>query len=380
MPSPDVIDFAKLLAPIPGDSPTGIDFRGSSGANSPYYQVKDARTAARGAERQIENGSEDVTPPDWKLVVANATKALADSTKDLEIAAYLIEAQARVNGFAGLRDGFKLVAGLIEAYWDNLFPVPDEEGVATKVAALTGLNGDEAEGTLIAPINRIPLTDSGNHGRLHFGNYMQAQATNKVLDPKVKEKKIASGAMSLEKYASAVEETPAPYYRLLHDDLIACIEEFSKLSSIFDAKCGPASPPSSAIRASLTAVLDAIKDIARGKLAMTQTVAPTEADKNDDGTPGSKSADGDDDDSVGIRLAAIRNREDALNAVLQLADYFRVIEPHSIVPFALEQSVRWGRLPLVDLMAELIPDDGPRKALFKQVGIRQAEANAKNEK
>jgi hypothetical protein len=37
-------------------------------------------------------------------------------------------------------------------------------------------------------------------------------------------------------------------------------------------------------------------------------------------------------------------------------------------------------MSLPDLMAELIPEDGPRKALFKQVGIRAAEPAVKDEK
>ncbi len=32
--------------------------------------------------------------------------------------------------------------------------------------------------------------------------------------------------------------------------------------------------------------------------------------------------------------------------------------------------MRWGRLSLPELMMELIPDEAPRKNLFKQVGIR----------
>ena len=40
MPSPDVLDFAKLLAPIPGDKPVGEDLRANAGPNSLYYNVK----------------------------------------------------------------------------------------------------------------------------------------------------------------------------------------------------------------------------------------------------------------------------------------------------------------------------------------------------
>jgi type VI secretion system protein ImpA len=377
MPSPDVLDFAKLLAPIPGDKPVGADLRGNAGPTSPYYQVKDGRNNARAAERRIEGGQDDGAPPDWKVVVASATKALGESAKDLELAAYLIEALCRTNGFAGLRDGFKLTRGLVEQFWDGLYPTPDEEGVPTRVAALAGLNGDDAEGTLIAPINRIPITDSPSHGKLTYANYVQATATAKILDPKARDKKIAEGAMHMDLIQKAVDETPAPYYRALHDDLTAALAEFAELGKALDAKAGPAAPPTSAIRTTMENVLAAINDVAKAKLAVTMTKPAEEKKTEGDGKgePGSNGKPK--DDETGEKLPVIRNRDDALNAILQLGDYFRKIEPHSPVPFALEQAVRWARMSLPDLIQELIPDEGPRKAFFKQVGIRAGEAAAK---
>jgi len=378
MPSPDVLDFAKLLAPIPGDKPVGTDLRANAGPTSLYYQVKDGRNNARAAERRMEGGLEDATPPDWKSVSAAATKALAESTKDLEVAAYLIEALCRTHGFAGLRDGFKLARGLVEQFWDGLFPTPDEEGIATRVAPLAGLNGDDAEGTLIAPINRIPLTDSAAHGKLTYANYLQAVATGKILDPKAKEKRIAGGAMHMELIQKAVDDTPAPFYRALHDDLTAALAEYAALGAALDAKAGPAAPPTSAIRSTLEGVLAAVNDVAKAKLAVTQT-KPADDKKDADGKA-DPSANGKSEEDEGEKLPVIRNRDDALNAILQIGDYFRRIEPHSLVPFALEQAVRWGRMGLPELMAELIPEEGPRKALFRQVGIRPPEPKADEKK
>ena len=103
MPSEDVLDFEKLLAPIPGEKPAGDDLRVNAGPTSLYYQVKDGRNAARAAERRIEGG-QDETPPDWKPVVNAACKALGEATKDLELTAYLIEGLCRTQSFAGLRD------------------------------------------------------------------------------------------------------------------------------------------------------------------------------------------------------------------------------------------------------------------------------------
>jgi type VI secretion system protein ImpA len=379
MPSPDVLDFVKLLAPVPGDKPAGADLRANAGPNSLYYQVKDGRNNARAAERRMEGGLEDAAPPDWKTVSAAATKALAESTKDLELAAYLIEALCRTHGFAGLRDGFKLARGLVEQFWDGLYPTPDEEGVPTRVAPLAGLNGDDAEGTLAAPINRVPLTESANYGKLTYANYLQAVATGKVLDPKAKEKRIAGGAMHMELIQKAVDDTPAPFFRALHDDLTAALAEFAALGAALDAKAGPAAPPTSAIRSTLEGVLAAVNDVAKAKLAVTQT-KPADDKKDADGK-GDPSANGQPHgEDEGEKLPVIYNREDALNAILQLGDYFRRTEPHSFVPFALEQAVRWARMALPELMGELIADEGPRKALFKQVGIRPPEPKAEEKK
>jgi type VI secretion system protein ImpA len=58
---------------------------------------------------------------------------------------------------------------------------------------------------------------------------------------------------------------------------------------------------------------------------------------------------------------------------MKVAEFFRKTEPHSPVSYALDQVVRWGRMPLPELWTELIADDA-RKAVFKQIGIRVDDA------
>ena len=47
------------------------------------------------------------------------------------------------------------------------------------------------------------------------------------------------------------------------------------------------------------------------------------------------------------------------------------------MPYALEQVVHWGKLSLPELLSELIADEGPRKNVFKQVGIKPPEPQKK---
>src|SRR5262245_43860364 len=259
MASAAVLDIAKLVAPIPGPKSAGVDLREESSLTSAYYAIKDARNAARAAERHLVlDGEEPPAPADWRPVLQLGTKALAEQSKDLEITAYLIEALVRQHGFAGLRDGFRLARGLVENYWEGLYPQPDEDGLETRVAPLTGLNGDDAEGTLLVPIARVPLTEATSVGRLDSTHYQQAVALARLTDSKIREQKLAAGTLPLETFQKAVAESSAPFYQDLLADLCQCLEEFTQLGAALDARCNGHAPPTFQIRTALDSCLDVL--------------------------------------------------------------------------------------------------------------------------
>ena len=267
MASPDVLDLDRLLAPLGEESPAGVDIRSDSSPGSLYYQIKDARTAARSAERQAADGVPDARA-DWRPVLKQGEKALAEKTKDLEVAAFMIEALVRLHGFAGLREGFKLARGLVENFWDGLYPTPDEDGISTRVAPLASLNGEDAEGVLIQPIALVPLTDDSAGGPFSHVQYQQATAIDQMTDDEAKARRMEQVGVSMSKIAQAVSETSPEFYAELVADLSQCQEEFAGLCSALDERCGGNAPPASNIRSALDGCMDAIRDIARNKLAV----------------------------------------------------------------------------------------------------------------
>ncbi|MBV9125076.1 MAG: type VI secretion system protein TssA [Planctomycetes bacterium] len=368
MASPPVLDFDKLLAPIAGDNPAGADLRADPSPTSYYYRVKDARSAARAAERQLLMEGEEggTAPPDWRPILRDASKVLAEQSKDLEIAAYLVEALVRSEGFGGLRDGFRLVRELVEKFWDGLYPLPDEEGMETRVAPITGLNGEDAEGTLINPITRVDITEGSSVGPFAFLHYQQAVALGQIQDPAARQRRVEDGAVPMEKIQQAVVETPTPFFQNLVEDLTQCQEEFGKMGAAFQDKAGSHAPPTANIREVLETVLGAVNSIAKDKLAMAVASQAGEEAPGEEGQGGTAAVGG---NGQGAVAGAIRTREDAFRTLLKVAEYFRRAEPHTPVSFALEQVVRWGRMPLPDLLKELIPDDSARTQFFKMVGI-----------
>ncbi len=75
------------------------------------------------------------------------------------------------------------------------------------------------------------------------------------------------------------------------------------------------------------------------------------------------------DDSLADLARGIPSRDHALLMIEAIAAFFRETEPHSPIAYNLEQAVRWGRMSLPDLMAELIPDKTAKEHYFRMVGI-----------
>ena len=185
MASPPVIDLAPLLAPISDDAPTGVDLR-EADDGAEYYRLRDIRAEAREAQRTAETGdpSEQGSAASrasagWQELGEECARLLSSTTKDLELASWLIESLLRSGGFAGLRDGFKVATGLVVTFWDGLYSVVDEEDPTAKGQPIASLNGVGNDGTLLAPMRQVAITPNIHPGPFAF---WQADAALKKQD------------------------------------------------------------------------------------------------------------------------------------------------------------------------------------------------------
>ena len=182
-----------------------------------------------------------MTPPDWKAVRDLACDVIATKSKDLWAAAWLVEALARLHGFAGLRDGFRLARELAERFWDGIHPRPDEEGYLTTVSQLAGLNGEDSEGALIAPLDAIPITQGSSFRPLTSADYKQAVDIEQIADPQRRAQRIQQGAVSLQMFERAVSETAPDFFREILEDLEQSLDEFQRLGQALEERCGQTS-------------------------------------------------------------------------------------------------------------------------------------------
>ena len=144
---PPVVDVDLILQPISEENPSGESLR--------YSGIYDEISTARKADDNLNQGDwqSELKVADFRRVIDLSVPALSTQTKDLQIAAWLCEALIKQHGFAGFRDGLKIVAGLQDLFWDTLHPEIDEgdmEGRANAVAWL------DTQGSLA--FKSVPIT------------------------------------------------------------------------------------------------------------------------------------------------------------------------------------------------------------------------------
>jgi len=368
----DGFDLERLLAPIEGDNPAGADPRADFSATSPYNRLRDARSEARAAERAMDSAAEEaVVPPQWRTIRDIADKLLAEQAKDLEVAAWYTEALLRSHGFAGLGAGFRLMQGLVERFWDVLYPLPDEDGMLTKVAPVTGLNGEGGDGALTQPIRKVPLLRTPEGNPLALWQIEQADALES-LEAARKEARVAAGALTFDAVAKAASAMPAAHWIALAGALREAQAAWADLAAALDARAGADAPPTSQIRDLLEAALATVVRLAGDKLAAAEEAAAVEAaEATGEAAPAGGAGGG-----VGrtARPGEIASREDALKLLEEVARWFRRTEPHSPLSYTLEEAVRRGRMTLPDLLAELMPDEATRSGFLSSLGIRPPPA------
>ncbi len=353
-----VFDVDTLLAALPGEHPAGVNLRQSDSTPNPYYRLKDARSAARVAERAADADPERGSmAPEWRLIFEQGQSLLAEQSKDLEVACWLAEAAIRLHGFAGLRDAMAVLDGLVERFWTDLHSVDDED-VGAKVAPVAGLNGLGADGALIQPIRLAPITAPAGAGPAGLWHYMVLRRRGPTSPEAVQ-------------LAGCVTATDRATFVAIHRDIAAALASFAALTARLDSLCGEETPPSSTIRNTLLEAQDALREVsgldaaalaAEPADAAAANAEPAEAEAATvAGAPAAPAAQ--------AGPARLETREDALRELARIAAFFREHEPNSPTAYTLLTLIRRARLPLAELLAELIPDETVRRSYLNLSGI-----------
>ncbi|TRM51945.1 type VI secretion system protein TssA [Achromobacter sp. LC458] len=372
-------DINALLLPIPGDAPCGVDL-----VFSPEFDA--IREARRHDDPQLDQGDWiiDLKEADWPEVARICSEALRNRSKDIRIASWLAEAWAKTRGFAGLRDGYLLIDGLCQNYWDGLHPVPEDGDVQQRVGNLAWLLSRSQQ-----LIGEIPLTqaDGARYGAVLWD--AASQLANAVKRTPDNANELTRGKLTLDRFDAARRDTPPSFYSELDGQLEGCAQALAQLERTLDERLGDESPAFSRVREALRNVTELVHRFARDagllvRADMAPTLpqppvapaVPTRVEPTlpaDDSFPAAGAPVG--IPSTPAVRGPIQTREQALAQLREVADFFRRTEPHSPVAYLADKAASWGEMSLHLWLRTVVKNDETLSGLEELLGIKKAGEN-----
>ena len=356
MATPETINLAALLAPIPGEKPAGEDVR----YTGPHDQIKE--------KRQIDDRSQFGTKakdPEWGAIIRLATTTLQEKSKDLQIAAWLTEALTRQEGFAGLRDGLTLLDGLLNTHWDGCFPEIPDGDLSFRVSPFVWMNSTDARTPLTCrdAVLSVPLTDPTGlaYGWLDRKNSREVDLLAQQNPDRHKEA-LAEGRITGEQFDAAVTSSPRAFYERLTEDVIAAHAAAERLQATLRARFGSEAPSVFDLQQAIEECRDVVTRIVTQKReADPDAAAAQDAGDSSTGAAPRRAAPAGGIDPV--------DRADALRRLAAVAAFFKRTEPHNPLAYLVERAIRWGGMPLEEWLREVVSSDDILGRIRETLGL-----------
>ncbi|MFO0575164.1 MAG: type VI secretion system protein TssA [Polyangia bacterium] len=360
------IDLTALLLPISEDKPAGEWLR----YEPLYLKVQEAR---RADDESLPQGIWKTAPKraDPHEVARLCQSALREQSKDLQLAAWLCEAWARLHGPRGLCVGLLLLCELCARFWDSLYPVLDEDGDASyRLAPIESL--DRA---LTLYIKLLPITEPslGQDRTLTYADWERAQRNRSDA-----EHETADGALTTAGFLALAAHSPARAVSTLRTQLHEVLRGAAQLESVIeqkDRRTGPGGPSGGLrdLRAAVAAVLGVLTQLPQLTNEPAEAFTPTENPAAVASTPAlpEPSQPAPAVAAVAPARGPIRSRAEAYQRLTEAAEFLLATEPHSPVPYLVRRAVSWGGMSLGQLLDELVQEDSDRRAIFTLLAMRE---------
>jgi type VI secretion system protein ImpA len=330
----------NLLDPIPGPSP--------SGENLYYSPLYDKIKEARREEEDIAQGDwrREVKKADYPLVIKLATEALSKKSKDLQLAAWLTEAMLRQEGAGGLADGLDLLRGLLENFWDSVYPELEDGDAEMRATPLEWVGSRLGDA-----VKHIPLTRSG----LDWFRYKDSRAVPSEADAATSEAKasaretaLAEGKMPPEEFDAAFDATPTEFCTSLQAGFERVLESIEALGQVCDEKFGDAAPGFGPMQTTVGEVRQTVRILLARRGAPEAAAAEEPVEEAPAYEASSYEATAGRPVAAPVKRAATTaepaDQNDAFERVASVARYLRKESQYSPVPYLLLRGLRWGEL------------------------------------
>ncbi len=365
------IDFDALLAPLDGHDPCGRPARESRN----YAQIAQER---RHDDPTLPMGAwqRDLKRADWLKVSHLIADMLMYQSKDMQLLAWLYEAQLKQYGLGGIAPTLVLVREMVSRYWDHIHPFPSQGDYEHRANIIRSISDKNLAALRLAPL--IRLEDGkvycwADWERAHY--HERARAGGRTDLP-------AEGA-TLAQLQEALGATSAADFLELRARLSDALRAIAELGAALDPRFEGDAPSLH----KTVELLESIRSLVDGELHKqgVQIEPPAmeaspEANAGAAGEETGATAATDAPAANGTAeapalAAAIRDRADAYARLEEIAEFLIRMEPHSPVPYLVRRATLWGRMNTAELYQELFLRLGGQLNIFEMVGIENAQPN-----
>jgi type VI secretion system protein ImpA len=334
-----------LLNPVPGENPSGTSLR----YERVYDQIKEARTED---DESIPTGAwaRTIKRADFSLVIKLAGEALANKSKDLQLAAWLSEAYVRKEGIGLIQPCLKLFQDLQEQFWDTLYPEIEDGDAGMRAVPI-----EWAANRIATVLRESPITRDG----LNYYQYKESRSIGYEADAEYNEAKtaqrqqaIADGKPTAEDFDKSFSSTPKSWYVQMEAAFHSSLETMEELQIFCEQKYGDDGPGFSKLRTSLEEVGQVVTGLLNDK-RKTEPDAPSPEEVVEEPEPEPEVV-AEAEAVAEAAPAAARpkagksqslepvDREDAFTRVQACVKFLQQDNPASPVAYLLQAALRFG--------------------------------------
>ena len=332
-------ELKTLLSPCKGSNPSGSLLR----YTETYDLIQDARSSTDPSDLPEGVWALDEKKSDWLQVEQLCTDALANKTKDLQIAAWLTEAWMSMKGLEGLSEGLFLVDALSKNFWPTLYPM-DSQDEEFRLAPYEWLDKQMATNLLKLPVI-FPKNSLGLP--YFFGDWIDAQHFD-LLSQKQKDPKQFLESLkkpTLQQVMSSVQQTPASFYEALEFQIQNVKNGLKQIEETTRQKAGKECV--------------VFYDLPRQLNQLSRQVSVWKKMVQNPLSPSSKTTALEDPDFLekdDAPTESLRTRQDAYRLLRNITDFLQNHDPHSPTPYVLRQILSWEDKSLPDIYSRWADD------------------------
>ena len=344
-------NLERLLAPISKEKPSGESLR--------YEGAYDRIAAARREDDATLTQGVWKSPlkrADWNEVERLCIEELNTRTKDLQIAAWLVEAWLHLDRFAGIRDGLDLIRQMLGRFWDDIHPRIEDGDLEYRIAPINWINEKLSIQVKLLPITNPDSDDVPAYCWADWENACRIE----VPDPKLHSAAAAARPpkLTLAEFQRSLMFTSTDYFAGLAGEVEAAMEACTSLEGDLDRLCGKQGP---SLR-QLFGVLESIHGFLNSTLSQRQPEEESIPVAATGKIPMPEEPEG---EGPVFGPGPINSRDEAYRRLAEAAEYLSRVEPHSPAPYLVRRAIQWGSMSLPELLPELVRNPSELSELFR---------------